>query len=130
MSVDEWHTIFPFLSYRKLIWVAQCSALLNAIAARSIQHAQWKKTELWQCAKEGDLQGVKYLVEQCGVNVRAYNEYALRVACEFGHLEVVRYLVEVGGADVHTGDDWALRLARWMGHSELVEYLESKGAKK
>jgi hypothetical protein len=68
---------------------------------------------------------VKYLVLECGADVHARGEEALRVASFDGHLDVVQFLVECG-ANVHAEDDYALRAASTNGHLEVVEYLTNE----
>jgi len=156
--MDEWYDVLPCLQYKQLVWSSQCSQLCHAISESHIQHAQWKTKGLNNCAKKGDVEGVKYLVERCGADVHAdYDwvlilasrdgqldvvkylvekgadvhalyECALRAASMNGHLEVVKYLVEDGGADVHAEDECALQWASSNGHLEVVKYLVDKGA--
>ena len=47
-----------------------------------------------EMAKEGHLNGVKYLVEK-GADIHAKNDLALELASREGHLEVVKYLQSV-----------------------------------
>jgi ankyrin repeat protein len=107
----------------------QCSALLNATAERNIQRAQWKKQGLIDVAKQGNLEAVKYLVEECEADVHARDfggsNAALRYASYYGHLAIVKYLV-LKGADVNADDDAALRYASTNGHLEVVRYLVEK----
>ena len=70
---------------------------------------------------------IRYLIEECGVNVHTMDDYALRWASYMGHLNVVQYLVEQG-ANVHASDDLALRWASGNGHMEIVQYLVERGA--
>jgi len=90
--MDEWYDILPHVRNKQLVWYCQCSQLFHANAARYIQFAKGKKKGLVEVAKEGDLKGVKYLVERCGADVHAEDDYALRCASKKGHLEVVEYL--------------------------------------
>ena len=82
--------------------------------------------KLWEYAKYGHLEVVKYLVSQ-GADIHANNERALRRACEEGHLDVVKYLVEQG-ANIHADNEYALHWASRKGHLEVVKYLVSQGA--
>ena len=57
-----------------------------------------KNQVLIRASSEGHLEVVKYLVEKCGADVRANNDWAFRRASENGHLDIVKYLVEKCGA--------------------------------
>ena len=74
----------------------------------------------------GHLELVKYLVEKCGTDIRANDDYAVKWASENGHLEMVKYLVEKCGADVRSDNDCAVRWASGNGHLEVVKYLVEK----
>lgn len=78
-------------------------------------------------ARHGNLEMLKYLVENKGADLHAEDERALRVASQNGHLDIVKYLVE-RGADVHAMFEGALRFAAERGHQDVVNYLLSKGA--
>jgi ankyrin repeat protein len=99
---------------------------LNWISERYIQQAQWRNDGLALLAENGDLEGVKYLVERCRANVNAGKAFPLKEASKGGHLQVVKYLVECG-ANVHVRDDEALRCATQNGHLEVVKYLVLQG---
>ena len=73
--------------------------------------------------KFGHLKIVKYLVEECGADVRAKNDEAVRGSSICGHLEVVKYLVEKCGADARVENDEAVRWASGNGYLEIVKYL-------
>lgn len=75
-------------------------------------------------SSDGQFEIVKYLVEK-GANVNIWIDYPLRWASRNGHFEIVKYLVEKG-ADVHAMRDSALRSALENGHSKMVEYLTAK----
>ena len=68
----------------------------------------------------------EYLIE-CGANIHADDDYALKCSAENGHLDVVKYLIEKG-TDVHADDDDALQLSAGNGHLDVVKYLIEKGA--
>jgi ankyrin repeat protein len=82
---------------------------------------------LQAASENGHLAVVRFFVEDCGADVHAWNEYALRWASFYGRLEVVQYLVEKG-ADVHAENEDALRYASLYGHLEVVQFLVEKGA--
>jgi hypothetical protein len=128
MSVDEWYDILPRLRNKQLVWWAQCNTLFSIVSERNMQQARWKKLGLRQCAANGDLPGIRYLVERCGADVHTEDELVLRLASKYGHMQLVRYLVETGKADVHALNERALRDASWYGQLEVVKYLVEKGA--
>lgn len=105
--------------------------------------------ELLQNIKSGDLDAVKYLVEECNVDVHAECERALRKSAEFGHLDIVKYLVEQCdanvytrfpqsrldcfaeecGANIHASDENSFTLSVKYGHLDIVKYfVEQCGA--
>ncbi|MGX2981911.1 ankyrin repeat domain-containing protein [Helicobacter sp. 23-1045] len=92
---------------------------------------------IYDSARDGDLDKVKQLVEQQGVDVNAVHidelglsSNALNIASYQGHLEIVKYLISKG-ANVNAKDSFgwtALISASSNGKLELVKYLISKGA--
>ena len=82
---------------------------------------------------DGDLQKVRSLVEQNGIEVDARDNYGrtpIHWASEEGHLEVLQYLVQQG-ADVRIPDGMArtpLHWACYRGHQKCVTYLREMGA--
>lgn len=73
---------------------------------------------LFEAVEQGNIKIVKYTVEQ-GVDVRVWNDCALRKASLKGHLEIVKYLVE-HGADLRGYDIlWACTNE----HFEVFTYL-------
>ena len=85
-----------------------------------------KNKILCQICHLGYFDVVKYLVEKCGADVRADNDYAVRRACKFGHVQVVKYLIEKYRASARAEDDLAIRLASENGHLDVVKYLVEK----
>ena len=47
-------------------------------------------------SRNGHLEMVKYLTEECGANVRIKNDYVVRLASVGGYLEMVKYLINHG----------------------------------
>lgn len=82
--------------------------------------------QLIEASKVGDLETVKYLIEN-RADVRAENYYAFRWAAYNGHYEIVKFLVSVG-ADIHSYDDYAFRSAACYGRLEMVKFFVSIGA--
>ncbi len=90
------------------------------------------EVRLYRAAGMGDLEAVKYLVED-GANVHSANNKGmtpLHAAALGGHLEVVKYLVEDGANVNATNSDGGRPLygAASMGHLEVVKYLVAHGA--
>ena len=73
--------------------------------------------------REIDAEVINELIKE-GADVHARDDYALRLASEYGHLETAKFLIE-NGADVHARDDEALRWASERGHLEVIKYLKS-----
>jgi hypothetical protein len=71
---------------------------------------------------------VKFLVEK-GADVRAGNDFAIRMASFNGHLKTVKFLV-ANGADVRAENDYAVRMASGNGNLEMVKFLVEKGARR
>ena len=77
----------------------------------------------------GDAEEVKFLLE-LGADVHKDDDYAVRLASEYGRVEVVQLLI-AAGADVRRYGDYALRSAVENGHDEVVKILTDwKGANK
>ena len=88
---------------------------------------------LYDAAKEGNLERVQLLVEQGAEKDETFGdrqETALCVAAEKGHLDIIRYLVEQG-SDIEKPDsyDWTpLINLSFSGHLEVARYLLEQGA--
>ncbi|GMF13585.1 unnamed protein product [Phytophthora lilii] len=88
---------------------------------------------LRRAVEEGQLEVVRYLVEQCGADVNATEngDTALMMAAEYGHIDVVRYLTEQCHADVNTTTKYgytAIMQAAANGHLAIVRCLAESGA--
>lgn len=81
---------------------------------------------LIKSVQKGDIWLIKQLLE-AGADVHAQNDYALRLASEYGHTEVLELLLEAG-ANVHADNDQALRVAAYGGHTEIIRLLVNYGA--
>ena len=90
-------------------------------------------TELYDAAKNGNLERVATLVEQ-GMDKNQvggqYGQTPLCAASLEGHIDIVRYLVEQGADMEETDIDGSTPLifAAWKGHYEEVCYLLQQGA--
>lgn len=61
--------------------------------------------------KHNKLRGIKYLFSK-GINLRMFDDYAMREACRHGRIEIVKYLIQTVGASVQSQNNYALRIAR------------------
>jgi ankyrin repeat protein len=86
-----------------------------------------KNIVLCICAERGDLEAIKWLIEN-GATACAYLNAALRVSARMGHLRVVEYLIK-RGADIYEYDGEALELAVQNGHLSVVKCLINNGAR-
>ena len=97
---------------------------------------------LQQMCQTGNLEVVKYLVEECKTDIHANGENALHVAAQAGHLDVVKYLVEECKADIHVYHEYVLDVVDdglggfapviyeatapestvWGGHLDVIKY--------
>ena len=73
-----------------------------------------------ECEK-GNLENVKYLIEQDSNNILIVDYYPLRAAAWYGHFEVVKYLVEQG-ADISSSNYLSLRLAVYRDQLKILNY--------
>ena len=126
IGFDEWCLIIEFLSNADLFRWIQCNSICFALAQRELTKRKWRKDGLFLLAEKGDLDGVRFWVED-GADVHANDDEALRLASMNGQLEVVKYIVEECGADMHADDDSALQLASMNGHLKVVRYLVEGG---
>ena len=81
------------------------------------------ETELIDAAKHGELENVKFLLEN-GADIHARDDHALSLASLIGHTEIVKLLID-HGADIHAWADDALKWASMYGHTEIVKLLKS-----
>ena len=84
------------------------------------------KNILFWASGNGHLETVKYLVS-LGADIKAEDNYIVRLASGSGHLETIKYLVSLG-ADIKAQNNYAVQLASEYGHLETVKYLVSLGA--
>ena len=63
-----------------------------------------------------------------GADVHVNNNSALWASVRYGHFGVVKYLVEEGGADIHADNDYIFLESVTSGHYNIVKYLIEKGA--
>jgi len=61
----------------------------------------------------------EWMINQ-GINIHAYNDYALRLSAIRGHIDVVKFLLE-NDADIHADDDWALR---WFAKNDNIDVVK------
>ena len=161
----SWREFYKYVTVTKpndLLWKGVEKNVLSYVVVAlkrgaNINNIRILFTPLSKASKRGQLEIVKYLVEQGGADINFRNgqalgeasydgqlevvkylvgqgmndnavvDQALMYASENGHLEVVKYLVE-NGADVRFADDYALRRASRNGHLEVVKYLVEHGA--
>jgi len=120
------------------------TALVNAKTMRTIADAtdNHNETPLFVAAQYGHLAVVKYLVEDCSVNIDTAREDGatpLFMAANNNHLEVVKYLVDNCNADTQISryegrqpcpgvgeTSTPLRIAHHNGHIEVVKFLMGK----
>lgn len=70
-------------------------------------------------AVRGQMDFIRYFVEECGADIHADGGRLLRSAAEYGWLPLVDYLLGKG-ADPATTDNYPLRLAAENGHEAVV----------
>ncbi len=91
--------------------------------------------ELYNSIRDGNLETVKYLVDEKGVDVNAKGPYventSLHDAAWYGYLDIVKYLVDEKGADVNiqnTCDKIPLHYASEKDDLDIVKILVQAGA--
>ena len=88
--------------------------------------------DIWTASKEGDLEGVRQLIQE-GQDVNRGDSYGvtpLMEAARYGRDQVVQELIRAG-ADVNGKGKYkqtALHCASWRGHSSVVKTLAEAGA--
>lgn len=65
---------------------------------------------------------------QYGLNIHAYDDSLLYLACKYGHVNLVSYLVQKG-ANVRAQNDDAVKIAADNKHHEIVNYLLKNSAR-
>jgi len=76
----------------------------------------------------GHLDIVKYLVEECHVDVHEKSGKAIYFAGESGNLKIAKYLVEECQVNIHADEEVALCSAAHEEHFDVVKYLIRQGA--
>jgi ankyrin repeat protein len=74
-------------------------------------------------SKNGHIKIVKFLF-QSGINIHAYDEYALRWSIHYGHKDVVEFLLQ-NGANALSIDNDTLNSASKNGHHKVVIMIRS-----
>jgi len=107
----------------------------------------WGRTPLIYASKNGRLEIMKYLIEECNANVEAKDKLGytpLMRASMYDHFEIVKYLIEEHNANVEAKSNngntplmWASELSRLeivkyfienrANYEELLERLEKEG---
>lgn len=77
----------------------------------------------------GNINVVKYCLEELKLNVHVDLDAPLRQAARFGKFEIVRYLVENHQPHLTAYKSYALNFAIRNGHTDIVKYLRSFGCK-
>lgn len=79
--------------------------------------------KFFKACRKGDLATVRDLSSHKDIDTHDQNEYALRLAVEYGHLDIARYLISECDADVHVDDEIILRNAVGDGNLQTIKYL-------
>ncbi|KAH0793308.1 ankyrin repeat protein [Histomonas meleagridis] len=93
-----------------------------------------KEFLLHMTAKEGDLQIMKYLIEELKINKEAKDVEdwtTLHIACHYGNLQVIKYLVEEQKVNINAKNKYheiPFHFSCGYGDLEVVKYLYDKGA--
>ena len=115
------------------LWATLCRVtLFRLVTLLSISFYICIMSDLYDAARDGDLERVKVLVEQRADMEKASSSgwTPLIVASYWGRLEVVRYLLEQGAnRDKATNSGWtSLHYAARNGHLEIAKLLMVYGA--
>jgi ankyrin repeat protein len=79
--------------------------------------------------KSGDLDAVKFIIDNTEDYDDEYNEYLLLVSVHKEHFDIIKYLIEERHVDIHTEDDEALLYSIENGNDlEIIKYLIEQGA--
>jgi ankyrin repeat protein len=124
----RYKTIKAILTYTEKNHSNELTKIINALDI-------FGNTPLHSAAKSGNLDLVKYLIEEKGADFNAPDndgETPLHSAASWGTLDVLKYLIEEKGADFNTPDndgETPLHSAASWGTLDVVKYLiEEKGA--
>lgn len=76
----------------------------------------------------GQLNIIKYMVDDLKMRINNRKGKALKQACYNGYLDVVKYFIEEKRFDININNNEALRDAIRYNHPELIKYLLDKGS--
>lgn len=113
-------------------WLKSCGALTGQEALRRMKGENYYS--MHHAVKDGDVQLIKSLANQCSVNVHMKDrndETPLHIAARFNQEEAASYLIVEGGADVNVVDKngWTpLHEAAKYGHNGIINLLLSHAA--
>lgn len=74
----------------------------------------------------GELEIVKFLVEEIGADINHGDDEALRSCAKYGDLVVIKYLIE-NGANIRAKNDEVLLTASRYGHDDFVKFCLEQG---
>jgi hypothetical protein len=100
--------------------------VLPFFSMREKSSADYDRTSLAEVCQFGDFPALENLIAQ-GCDIRAKDDWALRIAVMHGEIETVTRLLDLG-ADIHAKDDEALQTAVRQGYSKMVCLLLERGA--
>jgi len=118
--------ICDFLFYGK--YIREVSIPDDAKMVKDSDGNKWRSDKLFLNERK-DLSKVEtweWMIKQ-GINIHAWDDYALRWSASNGNINVVKFLVE-NGADIHAMDDETLRWSAENGHIDVVKFLVENGA--
>ncbi len=80
------------------------------------------KQLLESCARVGDLDTIKMIIDNKFEDINCWDSVVLRMASECGKLNIVKYALSKG-SKIHSQDDYAIINADLNGHWEVLVYL-------
>lgn len=83
-----------------------------------------KHSDIIEACEDGNLIGVKYLIETQHVSMYKLNSCFL-ASCDSGHLEIIKYLVEKCKLNIHYNTHKALDIVSKNGNLDILKYIFS-----
>lgn len=133
-SKDSWGRTPLRVAAENGHWMVAKLLLMNGDIESDVKDTMFRLTPLWWCAKLGNEELVKRLVEDHDADVNftdKFNRTALLMAAKNGHKAVVEILLAKGGIALDLKDNLhgrtPLSWAAGLGHEAIVELLLTRG---
>ncbi len=130
--IENINKVFDLQHYRTGLFYA-CEngsyKIVEYILSKNIiqNPTQDNRNYLSAAISSGNLNLIKYLIEDVGFSIKNNNQLALRIACEKEHIHVVRYLLTIEDIEPDLSESYCLRISCKKNNISIVKLLLDDG---